>query len=149
MTSLLAPLDWQQIMLRLGVALITGAIIGLDRELRSKSAGLRTHMLVSLGSALFILVPVQLNIAQASADAFSRVLQGVITGVGFVGGGVILRDRRPESEMRVEGMTTATAIWIASALGVAAGCGLWLLGLAGAFLSLFTLSALKRLEKIR
>jgi len=148
MTSLLAPLAWQQVMLRLGVALIAGAIIGLDRELRSKSAGLRTHMLVSLGAALFILVPIQLNVAQESADAFSRVLQGVTTGVGFVGGGVILRDRRPESNTHIGGITTAAAIWIASALGVAAGCGLWILGLAGAIFSLFVLTALKRLEKI-
>ncbi|HIK11811.1 MAG TPA: MgtC/SapB family protein [Oscillatoriaceae cyanobacterium M33_DOE_052] len=147
MTSLLAPLDWQQTTLRLGVALLVGAIIGIDRQLRAKSAGLRTHMLVSLGSALFILVPIQLNVAQESADAFSRVLQGVITGVGFVGGGVILHESGSESTSKVGGVTTAAAIWIASALGIAAGCGLWLLSLAGAILSLFTLSILKKIEK--
>jgi putative Mg2+ transporter-C (MgtC) family protein len=147
MVDLLAPLNWQQIALRLGMALIAGAIIGLDRELKDKPAGLRTHMLVSLGSALFVLVPIQLNIAQESVEAFSRVLQGIITGVGFVGGGVILRDVRRGSDLRVEGLTTAAAIWIASGLGIAVGCGLWQLGLVGAALSLLTLTIMKRLEK--
>lgn len=104
-------------------------------------------MLVSLGSALFVLVPIQLNIAQESVEAFSRVLQGIITGVGFVGGGVILRDFKRGSDLRVEGLTTAAAIWIASALGIAVGCGLWQLGLVGAVLSLLTLTVMKRVER--
>lgn len=94
MADLLAPLNWQQLAFRLGIALIAGAIIGIERELKEKPAGLRTHMLVSLGSALFVLVPIQLKMAQDSVEAFSRVLQGIIAGVGFLGGGVILRNSR-------------------------------------------------------
>lgn len=147
MSDLLAPLNWQQLAFRLGIALIAGAIIGIERELKDKPAGLRTHMLVSFGSALFVLVPIQLKMAQESVEAFSRVLQGIISGVGFLGGGVILHNSRRASDSKVEGLTTAAAIWITSALGIAVGSGLWQLGLIGAFLSLLTLTLMKRLEK--
>jgi putative Mg2+ transporter-C (MgtC) family protein len=145
-SNLLSPLSWQHIALRLGVALLAGAIIGLDRELKQKPAGLRTNMLVSFGSAFFVIVPIELDFAQKNADAFSRVLQGIITGVGFVGAGVILHDSKTATGMKVKGLTTAAAIWISSALGVAIGCGLWQLGLVGAVVSWLTLSLMKQLE---
>lgn len=147
MSALLNPLNWQNIAFRLGIALISGAIIGLERELKHKPAGLRTHMLVCLGSTLFILVPIQLGIAQGSAEAFSRILQGIITGIGFVGGGVILRDSRRNYEYGVSGLTTAVSIWITCALGIAIGSGLWELGLVGAIVSLLTLTVFKQFEK--
>jgi putative Mg2+ transporter-C (MgtC) family protein len=147
MSALLNPLNWQNIAFRLSIALISGAIIGLERELKHKPAGLRTHMLVCLGSTLFILVPIQLGIAQESAEAFSRILQGIITGIGFVGGGVILRDSRRNYGYGVSGLTTAVSIWITCALGIAIGSGLWELGLVGAIVSLLTLTVFKQFEK--
>jgi putative Mg2+ transporter-C (MgtC) family protein len=109
---------------RLGLAALLGAAVGVNRELRSKPAGLRTHALVSLGAALLTLIGLALT-DPGDAESFgaaSRVLQGLIAGVGFIGGGVILR--REESN-EVHGLSTAASIWIVSAIGVGAGCGLW------------------------
>ena len=124
-----APLDWLNISLRLGIALLTGAIIGLERETKSKPAGLRTNMLVSFGSALIVLVPIQIGAAEQNLDILGRVISGVISGVGFIGGGTILR------ESKVKGLTSAAASWVSAALGITAGCGLWLLGLIGALIT--------------
>lgn len=106
-------------------------------------------MLVSLGSALFILVPIQLSAVQQSADALSRVIQGVAAGVGFLGAGEILRESQAESEkVKIRGLTSAAAIWVSAALGIVVGCGLWLTGLIGALLAWFVLSGIKKLEQI-
>lgn len=128
-TSLFAPIGWQGISLRLGIALVVGAIIGLERETKQKPAGLRTNMLVSFGSALIVLVPIEIGAAQQNVDILGRVISGVISGIGFIGGGTILR----ESEIR--GLTSAAAIWVSAALGITVGCGLWLLGLVGALVT--------------
>lgn len=145
--SLLAPVGLLELLIRLGVALLAGGIIGLERQLKRKAAGLRTYMLVSLGAAFFVLVPIQLDLVQQNADAFSRVMQGIIVGIGFVGGGVILH---PSTERAggavVLGMTSAAAVWVAAALGTAAGCGLFELALIGAGISLFVLQVLKQVE---
>jgi putative Mg2+ transporter-C (MgtC) family protein len=106
-----------QLLLRLGVAAIVGGIVGYDRERRGKEAGLRTHMLVALGAALFVIVPQQ---AGMPAAELSRVIQGVAAGIGFIGGGAILK---LSAEGQVKGLTTAAGIWLTAALGVAAGCG--------------------------
>src|SRR5688572_8358529 len=116
----MASLDLEatELAIRLGAALLAGAIIGIDREVNRRPAGMRTHALVSLGAALTVLV-----IAGApgtQADALSRVVQGVITGIGFLGAGVIMQH---EAERRVEGLTTAATIWVAAALGMACGAG--------------------------
>lgn len=124
-----APISWYEISLRLGIALLIGAIIGLERETQGKSAGLRTNMLVSFGSALIVLIPIQIGAAQQNLDVLGRAISGVVSGVGFIGGGTILRDSR------VKGLTSAAAIWVSAALGISAGCGLWLLGLIGAFVT--------------
>ncbi len=124
-----APLDWLHISLRLGIALLVGAIIGLERETKSKPAGLRTNMLVSFGSALVVLVPIQIGAAEQNLDVLGRAISGVISGVGFIGGGAILR------ESKVKGLTSAAAIWVSAALGITVGCGLWLLGLIGALIT--------------
>ncbi len=109
---------------RLALAAVLGAVIGLDRELIKKPAGTRTHALVALGAALLALVSTFLMLPAAGSDlaAPSRIIQGIVAGVGFIGGGVILR---LESERRVEGLTTAASVWVVSAVGVAAGLGLW------------------------
>ncbi len=136
-----SPLGWQGISLRLGVALLAGAIIGLERETKHKPAGLRTNMLVSFGCALVVLVPIQIGAAEQNSDVLGRVIAGVISGIGFIGGGTILR------ESKVKGLTSAAAIWVAAALGIAAGCGLWILGLAGALITWIVLRLFDRWEK--
>src|SRR5438105_1946330 len=97
-------LDWSDIILRLGTAMVIGGVIGLDRNLHHKPTGVRTLGLVALGSALAVLA-----VAQDRQAEVSRVLQGVITGVGFIGAGVILHQGQ-----RVHGLTTAASIWVTS-----------------------------------
>ncbi|WP_392533281.1 MgtC/SapB family protein [Nostoc sp. C117] len=144
----LATNDWLNISFRLCIALLIGGIIGLEREIRHKPAGLRTHMLVSLGSAVFTMIPMQTSVIQTSPDALSRVIQGIATGVGFLGAGEIVRQSSQQSQqLEIHGLTSAAAIWISAGLGIAAGCGLWQLGLIGAILSFLVLKVFKRLEK--
>jgi putative Mg2+ transporter-C (MgtC) family protein len=112
-------LDAFAIAVRLGAALLAGALIGIDREFRHKPAGLRTHSLVSLGAALVVLATI--GSSQGNADAMSLAVQGIINGIGFLGAGVIMQH---ESELRVEGLTTAASIWIAAGLVIACGAGL-------------------------
>jgi putative Mg2+ transporter-C (MgtC) family protein len=131
--------------LRLAFALLIGGTVGLEREVRNKPAGLRTHMLVSFGSALFVLVPIQLGIVQMDPDPLSRVIQGITAGIGFIGAGVILHDSQQE-KLTVRGLTSAAAIWVSSALGIVAGTGLWSLGAIGAVMALLTLQLVKRME---
>jgi len=107
------------IAIRIGAAVAAGAVIGLDRELKRKPAGLRTHALVSLGSAVVILATA--GASGGDGDAISRAVQGIITGIGFLGAGVIMQH---EAERRIEGLTTAASIWIAAGLGIACGAGL-------------------------
>jgi putative Mg2+ transporter-C (MgtC) family protein len=110
-----------RVVARVAVAALLGALLGWERERAGKAAGLRTHMLVALGAALFVLFP-----AEAGMDIadLSRVIQGVATGIGFIGAGTILK--RPESE-QVEGLTTAASIWLTGAIGMSVGAGqLWL-----------------------
>lgn len=136
----LVPIAWLSVAGRLGMAVLLGAAIGLDREYSHKAAGLRTNMLVSLGAAMFMLVTLQSGMAQAESTALARSLQGIITGVGFVGAGSILR------EDRVRGLTSATAIWTSAAAGVAAGLGQWQLGLLGTGFALVILRLVKIAE---
>ena len=139
--------DWLNLFWRLILSLILGAIIGLERQLKHKPAGLRTHMLVSFGSAIFVLIPLELGAAQHNFDAISRVIQGIAAGIGFIGAGEILREAQPNGRsIPVRGLTSAAAIWASAALGIAAGCGLWQLGLMGAFLSWLVLSIFKLFE---
>ena len=128
------PLSFGEVFLRLAGAVGAGALIGLDRELRRKPAGLRTLALVALGSAVFILETV--DPARAYTDATSRVIQGVVTGVGFLGAGSIMRTAGEES---VRGLTTAASIWLAAAMGVACGLADWPLVIGGCALGLLVL----------
>jgi putative Mg2+ transporter-C (MgtC) family protein len=144
----IASSDWLNTGLRLCFAMLIGAIIGLERQIKNKPAGLRTHMLVSLGSAVFTLVTIQVNGLQVSPDSLSRVVQGIAAGVGFLGAGEILRESsQPSKSPEIHGLTSAAAIWVAAALGIAAGCGLWQLGLMGAIFTVIILHIFKRLEK--
>jgi putative Mg2+ transporter-C (MgtC) family protein len=111
-------LSLTDIVLRLLTALACGAVIGLNRDLHHKAAGFRTFGLVSLGSAAVTLL--MLQIPGSGVDAVSRVIQGVLTGIGFLGAGVILHREQPS---KVAGLTTAAAIWLTAGLGVAAGAG--------------------------
>lgn len=132
------------------MALIIGAIVGLERQLRHKAAGLRTHMLVSLASALFTLIPLLIaeNNSNFDGNTLSRVIQGITAGVGFLGAGEILREASANTQrMEVKGLTSAAAIWVSAALGIAAGCGLWQLGLIGAILCFCVLYVFKQFER--
>lgn len=119
---------------RLVLAALCGAAVGFNRERQHKPAGLRTHSLVALGAAVFTILGLMLSAGDASAT--SRVLQGITAGVGFIGAGVIMR--RPEIN-DVQGLTTAAAIWIVSAVGVAVGAGLWRTSLTALALTLVVL----------
>lgn len=102
---------------RMGEALVLGALIGWDRERREAEAGLRTHMLVALGAALFVLVPLESGM---NDEQLSRVVQGLVSGIGFLGAGAVLKD---QEEGRIHGLTTAATIWATAAVGMAAGLG--------------------------
>lgn len=112
----------KELILRLGVAALIGAALGLNRELHDKPAGLRTHALVTLGAAIAtIAIHPQVGGGGPDPNALSRVIQGILTGVGFLGAGVILRD----AGGHVTGLTTAATIWVCAALGIVCGCGYW------------------------
>jgi putative Mg2+ transporter-C (MgtC) family protein len=142
------PNDWRSLLFRLGLALLAGGIIGWNRELKRKPAGLRTHILVTVGSALFVMVPLQAGCLTQEPDALSRTIQGVATGIGFLGAGEILEQSRQDSaRIEIKGLTSASALWVSAGLGVAAGCGLWLLTVIGSGLTLLVLTVFKRLEQ--
>jgi putative Mg2+ transporter-C (MgtC) family protein len=113
----------EQTAVRLGAALIVGAILGLNRELHGKPAGMRTHALVSIGAAIATIVALEspLRSLPIDSNAISRVVQGILTGVGFLGAGVILRDPMGH----VTGLTTAATIWMCAVLGIVCGLGYW------------------------
>jgi len=125
---------WMEIGARLSLSVVVGAVIGLNRDLHKKPAGVRTHGLVCLGTALAVIVlaPPGEDVSQRH-DALSRVIQGVVTGIGFLGAGVILRDA---ASKHVTGLTTAAAIWFAAILGLACGMGRYGIVLAGLALGL-------------
>jgi putative Mg2+ transporter-C (MgtC) family protein len=130
----------QIFLLRLGVAGVCAMIIGVERERPHRAAGLRTHMLVGLGAAMFVLSSL---CAGVSPDASSRVIQGVVQGIGFLGAGTIfvMSDRA-----EVRGLTTAASIWVTAAIGVSAGLGdFWVAGI-GTVLAWFALRPMKIIE---
>ena len=132
-------IDWTDIILRLGGAMLVGCAIGLNRELHHKPTGMRTLGLVALGSALAVL-----GVAQDSQGDVSRVIQGVITGIGFLGAGVILH--RPTGG-KVHGLTTAATIWVTASLGILCGLAAWRTVAIAALLVLFLLIVGGPIEK--
>lgn len=129
-----------RVVLRIFAATLIGAVVGYERERTGKSAGLRTHMLVSLGSAIFVLAPLE---GGMPIEDLSRVIQGVAAGIGFIGAGAILKlaDARV-----IEGLTTAAGIWLTAALGVAAGLGRFGVAAISAVLAWVILAMVSRLE---
>ena len=129
-----------QIVLRMLLAALLGGLVGFQRERVGKSAGLRTHMLVSLGSAFFVMIPYQAGMPLAD---LSRVMQGIITGVGFLGAGTILKR---ETDEQIEGLTTAAGLWLTAAVGSAAGMGREASAVLGTVLALLILAFLPRVK---
>ncbi|NDY83754.1 MgtC/SapB family protein [Orrella sp. NBD-18] len=125
------PLD---IISRLGLALLAGIIIGLNRWMHHKSAGIRTHSMVALGASVAMLLISQHSYTDAQAQ--SRVLQGIVTGIGFLGAGVIIREN---SSKRVHGLTTAASIWTCALLGAAFGAGAFSLAITALAMMMLTL----------
>lgn len=125
-----------RVLVRLLIAAILGGVLGYEREHKGKAAGLRTHMLVAMGAALFVMVPEQ---AGATDADLSRVLQGLITGIGFLGAGSIVKG---VSENSVHGLTTAAGIWLTAAIGMAAGMGRELTAIISTALAWVVLSVL-------
>ena len=128
-----------ELMLRLLLAAGLGAAIGVERELRQKPAGLRTNILIALGSALFVAISIAFAHAGGTPD---RIAAQVVTGIGFLGGGAILR-----SGTSVHGMTTAATIWVNAAVGMAAGAGLYAIAIAATVIALVVLALLPPLER--
>jgi putative Mg2+ transporter-C (MgtC) family protein len=128
--------DWIDVALRLGAALVGSMLIGLNRELHGKPTGMRTLGLVGLSAAVVTLAANGTGDFSVNPDATSRVIQGVLTGVGFIGAGVILRDT---PGLRVHGLTTAATVLVTAALGVVFGLGQWALALSALTLALAVL----------
>ncbi|MBS0365964.1 MAG: MgtC/SapB family protein [Proteobacteria bacterium] len=133
--------DLVRIFGRLSVALTLGAVVGLQRESAGKAAGVRTHMLVALGTALLV---VAASDAGFASTELSRVVQGLITGMGFLGGGAILKLTQ---EHEIRGLTTAAGIWLTAAASIAAGLGQIAAAVIGTLFGLLVLAVVVRLEQ--
>jgi len=132
------PEPWLDIVARLALSVVVGAAIGLNRDLHHKQAGVRTNALVSLGAALAVLIVFPPGEDPTHHyDGLSRVIQGVLTGIGFLGAGVILRD--PASR-HVSGLTTAAAVWLSALLGTAAGAGAYIAVVTALVLALIAIA---------
>lgn len=138
------PWEWTEFwddLARIGAAALLGGLLGLEREWTGHWAGLRTHMMVSMGCAVFVISGIA--IAGEQGEAVTRVIQGIASGIGFLGAGTILKlDQKQE----IKGLTTASSIWLAAALGTTAGLGRYALAAAAAIMSLFVLGVLGQLE---
>lgn len=130
-------------LMRLAVALVLGGVIGVERQLAGQAAGLRTHVLVSLGAAVFTLAGLAATGNEDPTDV-SRVVQGVAAGVGFIGAGAIMRSGQDST---VRGLTTAGSIWVAAAMGTAAGLGEWALSAAAGCAALVVLVVLRPISR--
>jgi len=141
------PANLSDVALRLSAAVAIGMVIGFDREWRGKAVGVRTLALVSLGSALVCLSTIGLSVLEGRPDATSRVVQGVIqgvmTGIGFLGAGAVIR--QPE-QGDVHGLTTAATVWVTAALGIACALATWEIVLLGVGLTLVVLVVLHPID---
>lgn len=134
-----------EITLRLVVATVIGAVIGLNRDLHGKPTGVRTLGVVALGAALAVLAGAGFDPSVGlDANPVSRVIQGVLTGIGFLGAGVIIQGTE---ESRVQGLTTAAVIWLTACVGVVCGLGGWLAAVIATVLVFLLLSVGGRLER--
>jgi putative Mg2+ transporter-C (MgtC) family protein len=128
-----------RILVRLSMAAMLGGVLGYERERHGKAAGVRTHMLVAMGAALFVLVPQQGGMDVAD---MSRVIQGIVTGVGFLGAGAIIKRG---SEEDVQGLTTAAGVWMTAAIGIACGLGRETTAVLSTLLALVVLGVVPKL----
>ncbi|MBU0672450.1 MAG: MgtC/SapB family protein [Candidatus Margulisbacteria bacterium] len=129
------------IVINLFVAFILGGIIGWLREKQGKSAGLRTHILVAVGSALFMQVSAEMVLVSGMADP-GRIAAGIVTGIGFIGAGAIVQARGA-----VRGITTASSIWVVAAIGIASGSGFYVGAITATIIAWLTLDLLQKAEK--
>jgi putative Mg2+ transporter-C (MgtC) family protein len=136
----MASLSDAELIVRLLTAALLGGIVGLEREWRNKEAGLRTNILIAIGSAVFTLMSIELTDARTGDT--SRVAAQIVTGIGFLGAGAIIR-----TNAGIQGLTTAATIWVNAAIGVAAGGGEYHLAVITTFVTLVVLLALQPLEK--
>jgi putative Mg2+ transporter-C (MgtC) family protein len=130
-------LDWQEIVLRLGVATLAGAAIGLNRDLHSKPIGLRTLGLVGLAAAMIVVL------AESSGTPDTRLIQGILTGVGFLGAGVIIH---ADQNSRIRGLTSAACTWLTACIGIMCGAGQWKIVTVGLAITFIVLIAGGRAE---
>ncbi len=137
------------IVIRLLAALVLGGIIGYERQVRSKAAGLRTHILVSMGACLYMMVslsiPAEMQAAYGMSSDGGRIAAQVVSGIGFLGAGTILA---AQGTRKIIGLTTAASIWAVAAVGLAAGAGLLFMAGLTALLILITLRALRRIDRM-
>ena len=135
-----------QVIIRLTFSLILGGLIGLERQLHRRAAGLRTHILVSLGSCLIMLTSIYISDIYKNVTTVdpSRIAAGVITGIGFLGAGAIIREREKEA---VKGLTTAASLWVVAGIGLATGCGFYIASFFSTVLALVTLFFLGFFER--
>jgi len=134
-------MEFQDILLRLILATAFGGILGYSREKSGKAAGLRTHILVSLGSALYMVVSIEMSRYFPGADA-ARIAASVVTGIGFIGAGAIF-----QAGETVKGVTTAASIWLVAAVGLAVGAGLFVISLVATTIGWIVLTFLSEFEK--
>jgi putative Mg2+ transporter-C (MgtC) family protein len=128
-----------QSMLSMVIAVVLGALIGIEREVHGKPAGLRTNALICMGAAAFMVIAQRIGLAP---DAISRMTAGIVTGVGFIGGGAVLRDRT-----NISGVTTAATIWVVTSIGIACGMRLYDMAVSITVLSLIVLAILGPLDR--
>jgi putative Mg2+ transporter-C (MgtC) family protein len=129
-----------RVLIRLVIAALLGGIIGIQREYSGKPAGLRTHMLVALGSSLFMIIAIEFGM---SSSDLSHIIQGLTAGIGFIGGGAILKSKTAQE---VTGLTTAASIWLTAGIGLAVGLGRWGSAVLSVILTWIILTAVYHIE---
>jgi putative Mg2+ transporter-C (MgtC) family protein len=136
-------LDWPEIVLRLGVATLAGGLIGLNRDLQGKPIGLKTLGLVGLATAMVVVLADPSGDTTKVSDTASRIIQGILTGIGFLGAGVIVH---AEHHFRVRGLTSAACTWFAACVGIACGVGQWRIVVVALVIAFTLLIVGRRLE---
>lgn len=141
--------EFHEIAIRLGVATLMGVILGIDRDLRQKPAGVRVLGMVALGAALATLASITFlaGVATAAPEGALHTVQGILSGIGFLGAGVILQ-RTEQNQMQVQGITTAASIWVSAVLGIASGLGQWLVSGTAFGLALLVLIGGRWIERV-
>jgi putative Mg2+ transporter-C (MgtC) family protein len=140
----MTELDWPEIVARLGTATVAAGAIGLDRDLHGKPIGLKTLGIVGLSTATVVLLALQLAEPGKVADAASRVIQGILTGIGFLGAGVIVHQ---STGFRVRGLTSAACTFLAACLGIVCGAGQWKIVVVALALAFVLLTVGRRIER--